>query len=93
MSPQYERETVMFEVLMAKGTQDGPAALALIEEAMLAEPDVRVHWGLNMDRMTADNSDLSEMYPMWPQWMAVFRRFNRQGTFQNKFTRRLGLSR
>ena len=92
-SPQYERETVMFEVLMAKGTRKGPEALALIEEAMLSVPGVRVHWGLNMDRMTADNCDLTEMYPMWPRWMATFRRFNRQGTFQNKFTRRLGLSR
>ena len=92
-SPQYNRETVMFEVLMAKGTKGGPEALALVEEAMLGEPDVRVHWGLNMDRMTSDNTDLSAMYPRWGSWMTVFRRFNQRGTFHNTFTRRLGLSR
>lgn len=90
-SPQYRRETVMFEVLMAKGNKGGVAALKLIEEAMLKEPDVRVHWGLSTDRMTADNVDLTRMYPQWRRWMSSYRFFNANGTFSNKFTRRLGL--
>lgn len=90
-SPQYDRETVMLEVLMAKGTLKGAEALAIIEEAMLGETDVRVHWGLNMDQMTFDNCNLDIMYPMWSRWMVIFRQFNQRGTFHNKFTRRLGL--
>ena len=43
-SPQFRRKTVMFEVLMAKGTKGGERALGKIEEAMLHdEPeDIRV---------------------------------------------------
>jgi hypothetical protein len=90
-SPQYERETVMFEVLMAKGTKGGAEALALIEEAMLHEPDVRVHWGLHMDRLSEHNADLGRMYPRWDRFVATFRRFNAQRTFSNDFTDRIGL--
>ncbi len=91
-SPQYNRATVMFEVLMSKGTKKGPEALKIIEQALLSEPDIRVHWGLNLDQMTADNSDLRAMYPRWSRWMRVFRRYNEAGTFHNDFTRRLGIS-
>ncbi len=104
-SPQYSRHradgtpdpsdpwsegTVMLEVLMAKGTEDGAQALALVEEAMLREPDVRGHWGLSMDRVD-DSYPFAERYPMWGRFVATFRRFNRQGTFKNSFTDRIGL--
>lgn len=91
-SPQYDRDTVMFEVLMAKGTKGGKDALAIIEAEMLNQPDVRVHWGLHMDRMSDENSNFNRMYPMWPRFRTVFQRFNRNGTFHNKFTDRIGLS-
>ena len=90
-SPQYGRETVMFEVLMSKGTTDGVAALKLIEEAMLHEPDIRVHWGLHMDRLSSSNSSLRRMYPRWDRFTATFERFNQAGTFRNEFTERIGL--
>ena len=91
-SPQYGQETVMFEVLMAKGTKGGKEALALIEEAMLHEPDVRVHWGLHVDRMSRHNADFNRMFPRWNRFVATFRRFNREGSFHNAFTDRIGLS-
>jgi len=91
-SPQYDRETVMFEVLMSKGTKGGEQALGLIEEAMLHEPDVRVHWGLRVDRLSRHNADFRRMYPRWNRFVSTFRRFNRQGTFHNAFTDRIGLS-
>jgi len=91
-SPQFDRETVMFEVLMAKGTEDGEEALALIEEDMLHEPDIRVHWGLHVDRISRHNADFTRMYPNWSRFKATFDRFNQKGTFHNKFTDRIGLS-
>ena len=91
-SPQFGRETVMFEVLMAKGTEEGAGSLRRIERAMLEEPDVRVHWGLNLDQMNEERVDLAAMYPRWPRWRETFRRFNRQGLFHNAFTRRMGIS-
>ncbi len=91
-SPQYGRTTAMFEVLMAKGTEGGAEALALIEEAMLRDPDVRVHWGLHMDRLSSRNTDFRAKYPRWGAFEATFRRFNAKGTFHNAFTDRIGLS-
>lgn len=100
-SPQYAEDppnspygngTVMFEVLMAKGTKGGEQALALIEEAMLHEDDVRVHWGLHFDRITTQNASFQSMYPNWNRFVDTFERFNEQGTFHNAFTDRIGLS-
>ena len=90
-SPQYDRPTVMFEVLMAKGTEGGAEGLALIEEAMLRDPEMRVHWGLHMDRLSSRTTDFTAMYPRWNAFRETFRRFNRQGTFRNAFTERIGL--
>lgn len=91
-SPQFGRETVMFEVLMSKGTKGGEESLALIEENMLHEPDVRVHWGLHVDRISRHNADFTRMYPHWPRFRVIFDRFNQKGTFHNTFTDRIGLS-
>jgi FAD/FMN-containing dehydrogenase len=90
-SPQYGRPTVMFEVLMAKGTEGGAEALALIEEAMLRDPEMRVHWGLHMDRLSSRTTDFNAMYPRWNAFRETFQRFNRHGTFRNVFTDRIGL--
>lgn len=87
----FDNGTVMLEVLMAKGTQDGTKALKLIEANMLNERDVRVHWGLHMDVMDRRNANLQQMYPKWPEFRRVFRRFNQSGTFRNRFTNRIGL--
>lgn len=94
-SPQYDgrgkQVTVMFEVLMAKGTKDGPRALKRIEEFMLKEDGVRVHWGLNMDVVSAGTANFARMYPKWRQFKTVWRRFNGKRTFANEFTDRIGL--
>jgi len=90
-SPQYKRTAVMFEILMAKGTKDGPRALERIENFMLHEPDVRVHWGLNLDQMNMNTVDLNRAYPKWRQFKTVWRRFNKKRTFANEFTNRIGL--
>ena len=82
----------MFEILMAKGTEDGATALALIEEAMLHEDFLRVHWGLSMDRVRNDNMPFAERFPMWNRFAQTFRRFNANGTFSNGLTDRIGLS-
>lgn len=107
-SPQYARHrpdgtpnprddwaegTVMFEVLMAKGSEDGASALAIVESQLLSQPDIRVHWGLSMDQVNDDNFPFAERFPMWDRFVATFRRFNAQkGTFHNAFTDRIGLS-
>jgi hypothetical protein len=91
-SPMYRRPTVMFEVLMSKGTKDGEKALMLIEESLMTDPDLRLHWGLNFDRMRTDIINLQERYPKWDKFLATFRRFNAKGTFTNSFTKRIGMT-
>lgn len=87
----FDQGAVMFEVLMAKGTDGGTHALQIIEQAMLHERNVRVHWGLHFDQIDSRNANFEQMYPKWPQFRTTFRRFNRQGTFKNAFTNRIGL--
>ncbi len=89
-SPQFGRETVMLEVLMAKGTPDGRETLENVERELLKLPNVRIHWGLEMDVMSG--TMLPQMYPQWNRWMKAYRRFNARGTFNNTFTDRLGIS-
>ncbi len=88
----FDNGTVMLEVLMAKGTKDGEKALKIIEANMLNERDVRVHWGLHFDVIDRRNANFERMYPKWPEFRETFRRFNRRGTFHNRFTDRIGLS-
>jgi hypothetical protein len=91
-SPQFERETVMFEVLMTKGTRDSIQALERIERELIDEPNCRVHWGLHLDRMDSDNFDFQAAYSHWPEFVQTFEEFNTEGTFENDFTDRIGLS-
>lgn len=88
----FDQGTVMFEVLMAKGTDGGKQALQFIEKAMLNERDVRVHWGLHFDKLNSRNANFESMYPKWPQFRTTFKQFNRRGTFRNAFTDRIDLS-
>jgi len=90
VSPQYNQETVMFEVLMAKGTKGGADALRRIEEQMISDPDIRIHWGLNLDVMRS--VDMENMYgENWQIFSRIFRRFNARRIFANDFTDRIGL--
>jgi L-gulono-1,4-lactone dehydrogenase len=99
LSPQYGRKTVMFEVLMMKGTHEGKETLEKIEDTLLelnvdgAEDRVRVHWGLEMSRLKDAATQLAGMYPRWAEWLKTYEEFNVSGTFNNSFTRRLGISR
>lgn len=102
-SPQYGRDTVMFEVLMTKGTRHGREMVEKVEQTLLEEeagPDrdaediMRLHWGLQMSLMQADGqAQLRRMYPKWDAWMRTYAKLNAQGTFNNTFTDRLGISR
>lgn len=88
---EFDNGTVMFEVLMAKGTHEGVSTLKDIERDMLSDQDIRLHWGLNMDIINSDNYPLTEKYPKWNEFVEVYRRFNSRGTFSNRFTERIGL--
>ena len=50
----------------------------------------RVHWGLNFDQLTEDY--IKECYPKYDKFVEVLHQMNSNGTFNNAFTDRVGLS-
>lgn len=50
----------------------------------------KVHWGKINNRVTPDL--LADWYPRLVEWQAEMRKFNPDGTFDNAFTKRIGLT-
>ncbi len=102
LAPQYGRDTCMIEVPLvlpndsdkrAEQLADYKRALADIEESLCYGPGNlggRPHWGqyneLNRDRLVA-------RYDKLPQFERVYSEHNAFGTFENAYTRQLGLIR
>jgi FAD/FMN-containing dehydrogenase len=87
LAPQFERPSCMIEVPLLQGTPGHEPMLRSIQSD-LDDLDARPHWGqlhwLALPRVRA-------LYPRAAGWLAAYARFNRFGTFQNAFTRRLGI--
>ncbi len=102
LAPQYGRDTCMIEIPLVlpndygKRTDELPTykqALADIEESLCYGPDNlggRPHWGqyneLNRERLV-------ELYEKLPEFERVYSQHNAFGTFDNAYTRQIGLIR
>jgi hypothetical protein len=102
LAPQYGRPTCMIEIPLvlpnnaqkrAEQLPDYKQALADIEDALCYEPGNlggRPHWGqyneLNRQRLT-------DLYDKLPEFERVYSEHNAVGTFDNAYTRQLGLVR
>jgi hypothetical protein len=51
----------------------------------------RPHWGLDFSTITGNNGLLETMYPKFNEWKTAYDAFNHNGTFNNRFTDRMGL--
>ena len=60
---------------------------ATVEEMLFEKYKARPHWGKN-NRLTAKR--VREIYPDLPEWRKIFQLFNKDGTFCNEFTRKVG---
>lgn len=85
------REICTLEVTLMKGTPKLGAILAGLEADLRETLGARMHWGQRnvLDRDTVKES----IGKNWDTWLAVYRRFNHYGTFDNPFTDRLRISR
>jgi hypothetical protein len=87
LSPQYQRNTTMIEIIDVKGT-DGDAEMPYRYEEALYRFGGRPHWGqlnhLSVDRVT-------NMYTALADWKAVRATLDPNGVFDGPLTRRTGL--
>ncbi|KAF3941036.1 hypothetical protein ABW19_dt0202452 [Dactylella cylindrospora] len=86
------RYTVAIELDMLMGVTTGQELLKEVTaNVKKANPDVRVHWGLDFD--TVEGAEVTkDRYPGLDRWMAVYQQLNTTGLFNNHFTDRIGIS-
>ncbi|KAK4454192.1 hypothetical protein QBC34DRAFT_155018 [Podospora aff. communis PSN243] len=92
LAPQSGRMTCTIELAMLVGLKTGKDLARHVKERMCT-PDtssVRVHWGLDMDFITA--ADVRGWYSDFGKWHDVYKGLNTTGMFSNKFTDRVGIS-
>jgi hypothetical protein len=83
--------TCMIEMDMITGTYGGPEIMMRYQNNMY-DLGGRPHWGLEFDVLSGANNFIADMYPKLDTWMAVYNQFNSKGTFNNKFTDRVGFT-
>ena len=91
LSPQYGRDTVMFEIGMLAGTNQGQDMLEDLQK-ILQKAGGRLHWGLHLKALDVAPDQLRRQYPMYDRWVKVYRALNSKGIFNNSFTERMELS-
>lgn len=83
--------TCMIEMDMITGTYGGPEIMMRYQNNMY-ELGGRPHWGLEFDNLSGANNMIGTMYPQLGTWMNVYNQFNSKGTFNNRFTDRVGFT-
>ncbi|MCJ1468789.1 hypothetical protein MMC07_007419 [Pseudocyphellaria aurata] len=91
LAPQEGRDTCMVELNVLMGINNGESLLRAVKERMCVKGSgVRVHWGLDLDTVSA--SEMHDMFPKFDRWLSVYRQMNSSGIFDNAFTKRLNIS-
>lgn len=92
LAPQTGRLTATAEMSNIVGIKKGVELLQEVKSAMSsADRSVRVHWGLDLDTVTAQ--DARDWYGAnLDKWLNVYRQANANGMFNNLFTDRMGIT-
>jgi hypothetical protein len=91
LSMMQGRSTAMIEMDMLTGTYGSTEIMYRYESESYALGG-RPHWGLEFDLLTGNNALLAKLYPQLGDWLKVYRQFNALGTFDNRFTQRMGFT-
>lgn len=91
LSPQRNELTCMVEMLNVSDTHGGKELFYRYQRELFRFGG-RPHWGLDLSVTTGNNNLLEKMYPMFSVWKKVYDSLNCFGTFNNRFTDRMGLS-
>ncbi|KAH8742963.1 FAD-dependent oxidoreductase [Diaporthe sp. PMI_573] len=91
LAPSAGRLTATAELTNIVGIDKGVELLQEVKSAMSSDPSIRVHWGLDLDTITAQ--DVRNWYgENMDRWLKVYRQLNVNGMFNNKFTDRIGIT-
>ena len=93
ISMQNGRDTLSVEIIVLQGLDGGAELLKRYEAEYVEDPGfmARPHWGLTLNYLQGEDA-ARRLYPnTWDRWMEKYRLFNK-GTFDGKFTDRLGIS-
>lgn len=91
LAPMSGRRTCMIELIFLYGST-GAEELAKRYEVALRAHGGRPHWGLDLDTLRSSAAVQALYGGAFDEWLAVYRRFNVGGIFNNAFTDRLGIS-
>lgn len=86
-----DEPTCMIELLNQQDTHGGKELFYRYQRELFRY-GARPHWGLDLSVTTGNNGLLEKMYPKFPEWLNVYKSLNASGTFNNRFTDRMGLS-
>jgi len=83
--------TAMIELDMVSNTWGGISLIRRIQQRLFSKfgEKMRVHWGLDFDGFNGDY--VRKSYPSFPLWEEVYRQMNKEHTFDNSWTLRMGL--
>ena len=86
------QKTTMMEMGILVGLQGAEELLHTHEDVFVREFTARPHWGLDRNVLHSE-ADIRRLYPAWDRWKDVYGVMNRNGTFDGRFTDRVGISR
>jgi hypothetical protein len=92
LAMQYGRPTCMMEIGMLVGARGSRQLLVDYERAYIDEFGARPHWGLDLNVLRSE-AEVAALYPAYPTWKAIYDQLNDRGTFDGKFSDRIGISR
>jgi len=93
VSMQNGRDTMSLEIIVLQGINGGAELLKRYESEYIEDCVLmaRPHWGLTMNYLKNESACRRLYSNTWDTWMKVYRQFNK-GSFDGKFTDRLGIS-
>ena len=93
LSMMNKGETCMIEVPTLKGTKGWQDLVRKIQSELTQMGGIP-HWGLDFAQLNGNSREhLKSMYPEIETWLDTYYKFNHKGTFNNRFTDRMGFSR
>lgn len=88
LSPMFERDTAMFEIITVGGTRGSEEIMFRYEEVLRAF-EARPHWG--QVNHLAGSEAVGALYPSFERWRRVRGMLDPEGRFSNPMTTRLGM--